>query len=92
MVARPIISAEAATFLISMFFLFVGFYQVIASFWAHLPGWGRQALNESSQQSWVSPLGAMAASGLWVIGLFVGIDLILRGWTWISLALDLHKM
>jgi uncharacterized membrane protein HdeD (DUF308 family) len=27
-----------------------------------------------------------------VIGLFVGIDLIFYGWTWIRLALDLHKM
>src|SRR5262249_15013004 len=26
-------------------------------------------------------------SGLWVIGLFVGIDLVLHGWSWMSLAL-----
>lgn len=45
MVARPIISAEAVTLLMSMFFLFAGFYQLIASFRAHLPGWGWQALN-----------------------------------------------
>jgi uncharacterized membrane protein HdeD (DUF308 family) len=31
-------------------------------------------------------------SGLWVIGLFVGIDLIFYGWSWIALALDLHEM
>jgi uncharacterized membrane protein HdeD (DUF308 family) len=37
-------------------------------------------------------LAQWPASGLWVIGLFVGIDLIFRGWTWIRLALDLHKM
>jgi uncharacterized membrane protein HdeD (DUF308 family) len=44
-VARPIISAEAVTFLMSMFFLFAGFYHLIASFWTHLPGWGWQAVN-----------------------------------------------
>jgi len=26
-------------------------------------------------------------SGLWVIGLFVGIDMILSGWSWIVLSL-----
>jgi uncharacterized membrane protein HdeD (DUF308 family) len=42
MVVRPIISAEAVTFLMSMFFLFAGFYQLIASFWTNLPaGVGR---------------------------------------------------
>ncbi|MGZ3634159.1 MAG: hypothetical protein ACXWM7_07870 [Parachlamydiaceae bacterium] len=26
-------------------------------------------------------------SGLWIIGLFIGIDLIVLGWMWITLAL-----
>ena len=30
-------------------------------------------------------------SGLWVIGLFVGIDLIFNGWAWIALSLVLRK-
>ena len=93
MVARPLISAEAITFLMSMFFLFAGFYQVIASFWAHLPGWGWQVLDGVIAAIMGFLLMAQwPASGLWVIGLFVGIDLIFRGWTWIRLALDLHKM
>lgn len=32
------------------------------------------------------------ASGLWVMGLFIGIDLIVNGWTWIMLALALKKL
>jgi len=31
-------------------------------------------------------------SGLWVIGLFVGIYLIFFGWAWIALAIGLRKM
>ena len=31
-------------------------------------------------------------SGLWVIGLFVGIDLIFTGWTWVMLALSVKKL
>ena len=93
MVARPVISAEAVTFLMSMFFLFAGFYQVIASLWTHLSGWGWQALNGMvAAVMGFLLLAQWPASGLWVIGLFVGIDLIVLGWTWITLALDLHKM
>jgi uncharacterized membrane protein HdeD (DUF308 family) len=29
-------------------------------------------------------------TSLWVIGLFVGIDLILHGWSWVILALNLR--
>jgi uncharacterized membrane protein HdeD (DUF308 family) len=93
MVARPVISAEAVTFLMSLFFLLAGLYQLIAACWSHLPGWGWQALNGivAAVMGFLL-LAQWPASGLWVIGLFVGIDLIVLGWTWITLALDLHKM
>ena len=32
------------------------------------------------------------SSGLWVIGLFVGIEMIFNGWAWIMLALGLRKL
>jgi uncharacterized membrane protein HdeD (DUF308 family) len=90
---KPVISAEALTFLMSMFFLIAGLFQLVASLWTHLPGWGWQALNGII----ASVMGALVlaewpVSGLWVIGLFVGIDLIFYGWAWVALALDLHKM
>ena len=31
-------------------------------------------------------------SGFWVIGLFVGIDMLFSGWTWIMLALQLRNL
>jgi uncharacterized membrane protein HdeD (DUF308 family) len=90
---KPVISAEALTFLMSMFFLIAGLFQLFASLWTHLPGWGWQALNGIV----ASAMGALVlaewpVSGLWVIGLFVGIDLIFYGWAWVALALDLHKL
>jgi uncharacterized membrane protein HdeD (DUF308 family) len=93
MLLKPVISAEAVTFLMSTFFLIAGLYQLVASMWTHLPGWGWQALNGIV----ASVMGGLVlaewpVSGLWVIGLFVGIDLIFAGWSWVALALDLHKM
>jgi uncharacterized membrane protein HdeD (DUF308 family) len=93
LVMKPMLSAEAVTFVMSIFFLVGGLYELIASFWTHLPGWGWQALNGIiASLMGVLILTQWPISGLWVIGLFVGIDLILYGWAWIALALHLHKM
>ena len=93
MVRRPVISAEALTFLMSVFFLVGGLYQLIASLWTHLPGWGWQAANGAiASIMGILVLVEWPVSGLWVIGLFVGVDLIFYGSAWIALALDLHKM
>ncbi len=93
MVMRPVISAEAATLLMSLFFLVAGLSQLIASLWTHLPGWGWQALNGTlAAVMGVLVLIQWPISGFWVIGLFVGIDLIFYGSAWIALALNLHKM
>ena len=92
MVVRPVISAEALTLLMSVFFLLGGLYQLVAAVWTHLPGWGWHALNGIiAAVMGVLILAQWPVSGLWVIGLFVGIDLIFYGWAWIALALDLRK-
>ncbi|MGA8366177.1 MAG: HdeD family acid-resistance protein [Candidatus Acidiferrales bacterium] len=93
MLTRPVISAEAVTLVMSMFFLIGGLYEFIAALWTHLHGWGWQALNGViSFILGVLILAQWPVTGLWVIGLFVGIDLLFYGWAWITLALDLHKM
>jgi len=93
MLARPVISAEAVTLMMSIFFLVAGLYQLVASMWTHFPGWGWHAANGAI----ATIMGALImaqwpVSGLWVIGLFVGIDLIVYGSAWIAMALNLHKM
>lgn len=93
MVARPVISAEAATFLMSMFFLIGGLYQFVYALWTHLPGYGWQALNGAvSSVLGFLLLAQWPVSGLYAIGLFVGIDLLFYGWAWVALALDLRKL
>ena len=93
MLIKPVISAEAATFVMSLFFLTSGIYQLIYALAVHLQGWGWQALNGVvSAILGFLLLAQWPVSGLYAIGLFVGIDLILYGWTWIMLSLDLRKM
>jgi uncharacterized membrane protein HdeD (DUF308 family) len=92
LVTRPLISAEALTFVIAIFFLIGGLFQLIGSAIVGLPGWGWQALDGII----TIILGGLIfaqwpASGLWVIGLFIGIDLIFYGFAWIALALGLRS-
>jgi len=93
MLVRPVISAEALTLVMSMFFLIGGLFQLIASLWAHLPGWGWHALSGVvASILGILVLAGWPATGFWVIGLFVGTSLVFSGWAWIALAIGLHKM
>ena len=92
-VSRPVLSAEVVTFVMSFFFLAGGLYEVIASLWSHVQGWGWQLLDGVLSML----LGGLLLlqwpfSGLWVIGFFVGIHLFVRGLGWIAVALALRKM
>ena len=92
LVGRPLLSAEALTIVMAAFFMVGGLFQAIGSVVVGLPGWGWQLLDGVI----TFVLGALVfrqwpASGLRVIGLFVGIDLIFYGAAWIALALQLRS-
>ena len=90
-VTRPLLGAEVATVLMGAFFLVSGLFQVFGSAWAALPGWGWHAADGViAFILGVLVLAQWPASGFWVIGLFVGIDLIFYGGAWIALALSLR--
>jgi uncharacterized membrane protein HdeD (DUF308 family) len=90
-VTRPVLSAEVATMLMAVFFLVSGLFQLVGSIWVTLPGWGWQAVDGIiTVVLGILVLAQWPASGLWVIGLFIGIDLIFYGAAWIGLALGLR--
>ncbi|MGD0564087.1 MAG: DUF308 domain-containing protein [Roseiarcus sp.] len=92
LVTRPVVSAEVATVFMAMFFIIGGLFQFIGSFVVTLPGWGWQALDGAiTFLLGLLVLAQWPVSGLWVIGLFLGIDLILFGCEWIALALGLRS-
>jgi len=93
LVMRPVISAEVVTVAMAMFFIIGGLFQLITSIAYSLPGWGWQAADGIIAVI----LGLLVwaqwpASGLWAIGLFIGIDLFFYGCAWIALALGLRSM
>jgi uncharacterized membrane protein HdeD (DUF308 family) len=84
-------TAEAAvtlTLLIAMFLLIGGIFRIIVALSGHLEHWGWVLLNGII----TAGLGILIwrqwpLSGLWVIGLFVGIEMIMYGWTLVMLSM-----
>src|SRR5215468_10224298 len=90
---RPLVSAEIVTLLMGAFFLVAGLFQLITPFVVSLPEWGWHVLNGViTLVLGILILAQWPVSALWVIGLFVGIELIFNGGAWIALALDLRSL
>ncbi len=89
---RPEVAAVALTLWIAAFCLVAGLFRIFTSVIQRYEHWGWVFFN-----GLVTFLlgGFILAdwpiSGLWVIGLFVGIDLLLAGWTWLLLSLAAKK-
>ena len=90
---RPLVTAEILTLLMGAFFLVAGLFQLITPFVISLPDWGWHTLHGLvTLLLGILVLAQWPVSGLWVIGLFVGIELVFYGIAWIALALDLRSL
>jgi len=90
-IEQPEGSALQLTLIISLFLIVSGIFRIVISISERFAGWPWVLLNGGVTLL----LGLLIykqwpASGLWVIGLFVGIEMIFNGWAWIMLALTLR--
>lgn len=91
-ISDPGDSALVLTRIISIFLIVGGLFRIVSALSHRFAGWGWVLLNGVVTLA----LGVLIyrewpASGLWFIGLYLGIDMILNGWSWIALALMLGK-
>lgn len=85
---NPGAAAVALTLLMAIMFIVSGIAKIVGSLMGRFPHWGWVLVSGIiSVLLGGLILGEWPYSGLWVIGLFVGIDLIFYGWAWILLAL-----
>jgi uncharacterized membrane protein HdeD (DUF308 family) len=87
-IANPAEAAVTLTLLIAMFLLMSGIFRIIVALTGHLQHWGWVLLNGVI----TAGLGVLIwrqwpLSGLWVIGLFIGIDMIFYGWSLVMLSM-----
>ena len=93
MVTNPAESALLLTLIIAMFLVFEGVFRIVAAIAARYPHWGWVMFNGIISLI----LGIMIwrqwpYSGLWVIGLFVGIEMLLNGWSLVMLSLTGRRL
>ena len=90
-VLRPAITAEVLTLVMALFFLVGGLFQIVGSAVLGFPGWGWHVADGAiTVVLGLMILAHWPASGRWVFGLFLGIDLIFYGAAWIAIALGLR--
>jgi len=81
-------SAALLTLLMAMFFFAAGVFRLVVAFGQRFSGWGWMVLSGV-----VSLLLAVMiwqdlfTAAFWLIGTFVGIELIFNGWSWVMLGL-----
>lgn len=84
---RPLAGAVVMTLLLAMYFIVAGIFRIVASVSVRVPGWGWTLFNGIvSVILGLLILAHWPVSGLWIIGLFIGIDLIIVGWSQIMTA------
>lgn len=93
MIANPGATALTLTLLIAMFLIFGGLFRIITAVLTRFQNWIWLLLHGVISLL----LGIMIwkqfpVSGLWVIGLFVGIDMIFNGWSMVMLGLAAKNM
>jgi uncharacterized membrane protein HdeD (DUF308 family) len=91
-VANPGAGALVLTLILAVFFMVAGLFRIMAALTMRFPQWG-----------WLLVSGIVTlllglliwrqwpVSGLWVIGLFIGIDMIFCGWSWVMAALAARR-
>jgi len=89
-IGEPETNMVLLTKILAIFLIVVGVFDILSALIQRFHGWGWVLLNGGITLL----LGLMInrqwpESALWVIGLFVGIEMIFNGWAWIMLALGL---
>jgi uncharacterized membrane protein HdeD (DUF308 family) len=92
-ITEPVESAVAVTLMLAAALLFVGVMRIIVALstdfqhriWLLLNGAVTLALGLMIWFQW-------PASGLWVLGLFIGIDMLFYGWALVMLAIGVRSM
>jgi uncharacterized membrane protein HdeD (DUF308 family) len=92
-VGNPAVSAVALTLLIAVFLMIGGLFRILTALTVRFHHWIWVLLNGGiSLLLGVMIWSQWPVSGLWVIGLFIGIDLIFYGWSLIMLAMAVRSI
>lgn len=90
---QPIKTAAGLTLLIASFLIVGGIFRIVASLVYRFEGWIWPLLNGViSLLLGIFIWRHWPVDAFWVIGLFVGIEMLFSGWTWVMLALAVRSL
>ncbi len=92
LITSPAAGALVLTFVMAVYFLVIGIVRAVTALAMRFPNWGwvlcsgiiTFILGVLIKQQW-------PYSGLWIIGLFIGIDMLFSGWSYVMLSLAARK-
>jgi uncharacterized membrane protein HdeD (DUF308 family) len=92
LVSTPAVGALVLTLIMAIYFMVIGIFRIISAIAMRFPSWGWVLF--SGLVTFI--LGVLIKSqwpmsGLWIIGLFIGIDMIFSGWSYVMLSLAAKK-
>lgn len=91
-VTHPVVGAMVWTLLFASFFTVIGLFRLIAAIKLKFPNWGWALFDGIITLG----LGILLWlqwpwSGMWFLGLAVGVSLVLRGWSYVMFAIAMHS-
>lgn len=92
-IEQPMEAAINLTLVIAIILIMSGIFRMVFAMFERFTGWPWVLLNGGiTLMMGMLIYKQWPASGLWVIGLFLGIDLIFNGWSWIMLAFGIRAL
>lgn len=93
MIDAPIEALQAVTLLIAALLIVGGLFRLVAALTIRFPAWGWQLLSGAISVL----LGLMINKGwpdnsVFIIGLFLGIELVFAGWYWVMLSIGIANL
>jgi uncharacterized membrane protein HdeD (DUF308 family) len=93
MIDAPVINMVLITKFIAIFLVISGAFRIISALVVRYPDWGWSLLNGGiTLLLGIIINRQLPEAALWVIGLFIGIEMLFNGWAWVMLALDLRAV
>jgi uncharacterized membrane protein HdeD (DUF308 family) len=90
---KPVLGAAVYTLVLAVFFVATGLFRIVLALSHRFSGWGWVALNGAvGLFLGVLIWRELPEAALWVIGTFVGIDLLFNGLSWVMLGLGLRTV
>ncbi|MCY1023485.1 HdeD family acid-resistance protein [Pyxidicoccus sp. MSG2] len=93
MVRSPVQGAVSITLLVTGWLAASGLFRIVTSMTTRQEGWGLELANGAvSLLLGVIVWGQFPGSAMWLIGTFVGIEILFRGFAWITFAVTLKGL